>query len=335
LKTGSPDDVKLRPKPLNARFRSQFSVFLVFVLFSSLVWIVIKLSNDFTSTVTYNVEYYNLPADHILVKASDTTIAVGLDAQGFDLVSYHLWKKKPLLTIDLANIKLQPGDDSFSAYILTSGLTRKLASQVGSYNELISISPDTLKFEFLPEHSRQVPVIPVVQYKLRPQFMLYDSIHVYPDSIWIFGPLETIDTIASVSTVAMNFPDLHAAQTVMLKLQKPSRLPLTYSKDEVEVSLSVEKFTEKEFELPIVVDCPEGDFTLRIFPETVKIHCQVALKDYKRLDPAMFKAVVTCKPSELQSSTKIRIEIAESPSFVGITRIEPERVEFILVKERE
>jgi hypothetical protein len=306
-----------------------------FVLFSSLVWIVIKLSNDFTSSVTYNVEYQNLPVGQILVKASDSAITLGLDAQGFDLVSYHLWKKKPLLTIDLANIRLQPGDDSFSAYILTSGLTRKLASQVGSYNELISISPDTLKFVFLPEHSRQLPVMPVVQYKLRPQFMLYDSIKADPDSIWIFGPQETIDTIASVSTVAMNFSDLHTDQTLMLKLQKPSHLPVTYSEDEIEVSLKVEKFTEKDFQLPIAVNCPEGDFTLRIFPETVTIHCQVALRDYKRLDPSMFKAVVTCRPSELQASTKIRIEITEYPSFVSITRVEPERVEYILVKERE
>jgi hypothetical protein len=326
------DDADLRSKPLKHRFQNQFSTFFAFVVFSGIVWMVIKLSSDFTSTVTYKVEYENLPVGQILVNASDSNITVGLDARGFDLVNYHLWEKRPVVNIDLAGIRLQQDDETFTGYLLTSGLTRKLALQVGSHNELLFISPDTLKFWFKPEHRKKVPVTHMVQYQMRPQFMLYDSVQIFPDSIWIFGPMEIVDTIYDVRTSPRTFPDLFEDQKVILGLQKPSNLPLTYSTSEVEVSLRVEKFTEKAFELPININCPKSELSIRIFPETVTLHCQVALKDYRRIDPGMFKAAVSCHPGEMQASTKLRVEITDFPSYVRIARIEPERVEYIFVR---
>ncbi len=332
MKTGLPENIDSRPELMNTRFRSQFSVFLVFVFSAGIIWLFIKLSKDFTSTITYKIDYQNIPVGQILMHASDSTITVGLDARGYDLVSYHLWKKKTRVSIDLSGVKLQGNGNSFSGFLLTSGLTRKLAQQVGSHNELLFINPDTLKFQFMPEHSRRVPVNPLVQYQLRSQFMLYDNIKVYPDSIWIYGPYEVVDTIFSVNTVQKTFTDLYKDKNEKIRLEKPLNIPLTYSAEEVEISLKVEKFTEKAFELPIKVVCPGSDFTLRIFPETVTVHCLVALKDYRRVDPGMFEAVVNCRPGDMSASSKLRIELTAFPSYIRLSRIEPERVEYILVK---
>lgn len=327
-----PENIDSRPEPPNTRFRNQFSIFLVFVFSAGVIWLFIKLSKDFTSTVTYKIDYQNVPVGQILMHASDSTITVGLDARGFDLVNYHLWKKKPRASIDLSGVKLQANGNSFSGFLLTSGLTRKLAQQIGSHNELLFINPDTLKFEFMPEHSKRVPVNPLVQYQLRPQFMLYDAIKVTPDSIWIYGPRKVVDTISFVNTFQKTFTDLYKDKNEKLLLQKPPNIPLTYSANEVEVSLMVEKFTEKAFELPIKVVCPDSEFTLRIFPEKVTVHCLVALKDYRRVDPGMFEAVVNCRPGDMSASSKLRIELTAFPSYISLSRIEPERVEYILVK---
>jgi hypothetical protein len=304
----------------------------MFVLFSAVVWMISKLSKDFTSAVTYKVEYENLPAGKTLVYASDTSITVGLDASGYDLIKYHLFKKKPVVNIDLSGMRLYPDDINFYGTLLTSGLSRKLASQLGSHNELLFITPDTLMFEFKSEHNRRVPVIPRLKYELRAQHMLYDSIQVVPDSIWVYGPAEIIDTLFFVETHQQTLNEIHENMRLNLAIRKNPELPLTYSAEEVGVIINIEKFTEKSFDLPIIINCPDSLFTLRVFPETVKVHCLVALKDYKRVDPAMFEAAVFCSPAELQSSNKLRIEIRQHPSYVRIARIEPERVEYIMVK---
>lgn len=332
MKTGLANTAGTKPSLVNTRFRNQFSIFFVFVVFSAVVWVVTKLSNDFTSAITYKVEYENLPAGKTLVFASDTLITVGLDARGFDLINYHLFRKKPVVNIDLSALRLYPEGKNFYGLLLTSGLKRKLASQVGSHNELIFITPDTLMFEFKAEHSRLLPVVPRVQYQLRSQHMLYDSIKVVPDSIWIYGPVEVIDTIFFVETHHHTLNELHEDQQFTLTLRKRPNLPLTYSASEVEVVMKVEKFTEKSFDLPIRINCPDSLFTLRVFPETVKVHCLVALKDYKRIDPAMFDAAVFCTSGDLHSSNKLRVEIRQHPSYVRIARLEPERVEYIMVK---
>lgn len=332
MDTKKNTDVNLRPELSTARLRNQFSVFLVFIIASAFIWLVIKLSNDFTSTVTYQVNYEDTPTGQILISASDSVISVGLDASGFDLVNYHLFKRKPGVTIDLSGVKIHSTGNVNKGFLVTEELIRKLSGQVGSHNELLFIIPDTLNFVFMPEHKKKVPVVPMVQYRLKPQHMLYDSIQISPDSIWLYGPDEILDTMFYVQTASTNLVDLHENTSVLLPLVKPTGVPLTYSATEVEVLLKIEKFTEKTFSLPVQIDCPKDEYTLRIFPETVNVHCLVALKDYKRVDPAMFKAIVECRNDDQQTSNKLRVEISQFPSFVRIARLEPERVEFIRVK---
>jgi len=307
----------------------------MFVLISAVVWVFIKLSRDFTSLITYRVAYVNVPSGQILVDVSDTSIVVGIDAQGFDLLNYHFRKNKIVIDIDLSGIRLQPDGNATKGYVLTSGLARKIASQVGSGDELIYVVPDTLKFRFMPEYKKQVPVFTQVTYQLRAQHMLYDSVKVVPDSIWVFGPKNYIDSITSVYTDPLVVNDLQEDFHAVLKLHKPDNQPLTYSSDVAEIFFSVEKFTEKAIELPIRVICDIEGLALRIFPDRATIHCLVALKDYKRIEDAMFEVAVICCSDELKSATKLRVEVKEHPSWVRIARIVPERVEFILVKSAQ
>lgn len=332
MKTGNSNIKPPGTDSLMKSFRNRFSVFFVFVIFSSFVWTVIKLSKNFSSSVSYNVEYQNIPDGYILEKISDTVITVGLDAQGFNLVRQLLAKRKPVLNIDLSGIKVHSEKGSFSAYLTSSALSKKIASQTGTQREINFIAPDTLWFSFLSEYKQRVAVSHQVSYQLRSQHMLYDSIEVVPDSIWVFGPQKLIDTIRFVPTVNQTLNDLFENQNINLALQAPPNRLISYSDPIVEVQLKVEKFTEKAFELPIRIINTESNDMLRIFPEKVSVTCLVALKDYKRVEAAMFEAAVIYKPAEDQVSSKLKIELTNYPSYVRIARIEPERVEYILVK---
>lgn len=332
MKTGNSNIKPPGTDSLLKWLRNRFSVFFIFVIFSSLVWVVIKLSKNFSSSVSYNIEYQNIPEGYILEKTSDTTIIIGMDAQGFNLVKQLLAKQKPVLNIDLSAIRVQKEGGAFSAYLTSTAIAKKIIPQLGSHREFNFLSPDTLRFSFLPAFKKRVPVHAAVSYQLRTQYMLYDSVQVLPDSTWVIGTEELVDTIGFVPTINHSFKDLFENQDITLPLQRPANRLLSYSDPTVQVQLNVEKFTEKSFELPVRIINAESDDLLRIFPEKVTVTCLVALKDYKRIDAAMFDAVVIYKPSEHQASSKLKIELANYPAYVRIARIGPERVEYILVK---
>ncbi|MGB4205387.1 MAG: YbbR-like domain-containing protein [Bacteroidales bacterium] len=332
MKTGIPDNEQPVQDSLMKRFRDQFSVFFVFLVFSSFVWVVIKLSKDFTSTITYNVNFKNAPEGRIISASSDTVISVGLDAKGFTLIKYHFLQKKPVINIDLAGLKIRYHAGKEEGCLPLDDQIQKIASQIGVKRDLVFVSPDTIRFEFLTKYRRQIPVLPQVSYELRPQFMLYDSVQIQPDSIWVFGPEELIDTIQFIYTEQKSFTDLAENQELELRLLKPESNLISLSENRVNILIPVEKYTERSFELPVNIVNSGTEYALRIFPEKVIVNCLVALKDYNRVDEAMFEAVVTYDSVEMQTATRLKVNLVKYPSFVHIARVEPERIEFILIK---
>jgi hypothetical protein len=57
----------------------------------------------------------------------------------------------------------------------------------------------------------------------------------------------------------------------------------------------------------------------------------VALKDYKKINESMFWAMIDFTKLDLKSAdNKVKVLITKFPSFVKITKIDPEKVEYII-----
>jgi hypothetical protein len=332
LKTGEIHTRPTLPKTVANGFQNRFSVFFVFLFFTTLIWLTVKLSKDFTSTLTYQLEFANPPSDLILIDYSDSTIQLGIDARGFELLRHRMKKKSAAVIVDLSGIRLIQTGEVVTGTLPTHTLNRKLSAQLGLNRELLFLNPDTLYFMLLLEHSKKIPVTAHFSFDLRAQHMLYDSISIEPDSIFIYGPQSIIDTISAIETHSRNFSDLNESLHASLSLKTYDHLPLKYSHNTVGLNFVVERFTERSITIPITVVCTGGSFTMRVFPEDVTIHCLVAMRDYRRIDPAMFEATVECRPNETPTPSTLRVQLKNYPSFVKVTRIEPERVEYIMVQ---
>ena len=64
--------------------------------------------------------------------------------------------------------------------------------------------------------------------------------------------------------------------------------------------------------------------------DKIKITYLVALKDFKRVDQDMFLATV--RVGEEITTSKLNVEITHKPSFIKITKVEQEQVEFLVLK---
>ncbi len=158
-------DVK---KPGNNRFRNQLYIFLVCVVIAVFFWLTVRLSKDYYHTVSFGLRYTQVPGNLLLTGHSDNKLTINMRIQGFDIFSEEYIKRSDkILKISLKSIKVkQAKDGSYSGYLLTSGITGDITSQLNVPFEIYSITPDTLYFTFekkvirklLPIRSKPIPV---------------------------------------------------------------------------------------------------------------------------------------------------------------------------------
>lgn len=320
-------------KPLDANFRYQLSVFSVCLGISLFIWLLIKLSREYSSAIRYEVEFEQLPTDRILTAASDSTIYLQIDQKGFDLFSAKYLSWHPPVRIDLSGLKYQTKGDSQIAKLATRSLVDEMARKLDLYSELASISPDTLYFTFKQRSHKKVAVKPNFKYQIARPYALYGPLEVTPDSIWISGIAEELKTTDFIETQFINFPDLTASKTVDMDLLMPAGLQQAeLSREKIQLHIPVEQFTETRLKVPVQVVDPELARKLRIFPAEIELTCQLALCDFKKLDAGLFR-IEAIVPPHIHSDLKfLRLEIQQQPDFVRVNRIRPEKVEFIILR---
>jgi hypothetical protein len=56
------------------------------------------------------------------------------------------------------------------------------------------------------------------------------------------------------------------------------------------------------------------------------------MRDYKRMDPSLFTASVDYEEVQHSQNNRVLVQIRRKPSFARVMRIEPEKVEFLILK---
>jgi len=297
------------------------------------MWGLIKLSRDYEAPVKYIVNLEQLPDGKILVGNPDSVITLQMNAKGLDLYSRMFLRGKNQVVISLAGMKLRRDGDLYYGLLRSSKLMKSLADQLPIGAKLIGIEPDTLHFVFEKSFRQRVAVHAVVSLDFVKQYQLYDSLRIKPDSIWVHGKKNIVDTMRIINTEKYTVENLKSNTNVRLKLVKPKVNPaVSLSSDSISVTINVEKFTEADVEVPVLMRSGSKDLSYRTFPDKVKLTCRVAMRDYKRLDPSMFEAIVNYDNFVNSGNSRVPVEISQSPSYIKVIRIEPEKVECLILK---
>lgn len=316
----------------------RFSVFTICLMLAVLIWILIKLSEDHTTTIEYPLEYVNLSADKVIVDNSDSTIILTVKLHGFKLISVKYFQKRPPIAIDFKKLKLNKrSGHSYTSHIVTSQILSKISSQLKYSSELLSISPDTLTYEIEDIVKKKLPVKLNLNLEFEKQHHLYTPIKYTPDSVVVKGPYSVISKLDFVQTESLKLKNLKEDKTFKVNVQNPNLLVSIFS-SEIIVEMDIEEFTESYFELtlnyiPFPVGNENEDLRIKTFPEKVKVVFMVALNDYKYIKEKMFTASVDYKDISKEGNNRVKVELTKFPEKVKISRIEPDAVEYIILKE--
>ncbi len=316
---------KIKSSILSSIKNKRINVFLLFFLFAFIILIFTKLSKEYTKTLALDIEKVNVPQEYIILNDS-SKINITLKTHGFRWLKYAV--ARPKIQIDFSQDVYKKGaifEWSKSKAFLNN-------TQFDKQVELLSMSPDTLRFRYGVNLIKKVPVKINSDLTYSLGYDISGKIKAEPDSVTVVGPNVLVSKIEFLETEKLSLTDVRSDLNKKIKLKLPDNQgDLQFSKKEVILKAQVEKFTEGTLKVPVtVVNVPAG-VVLKYFPKTVSVSYYVSLGNFTSVTEKDFKVVCDyAKTSENQSF--LIPELTAWPKTVKSAKVNQQHVEFIIIK---
>ena len=317
--------------PARLRMNKRLYIIVLCFLISTLFWLLLALSHEYPTTLTYPVKYTNLPGKKIVMNDLPSKITVQLKASGFKIMSWGLKSDQEVVKVDVsANLS----SSSMKADVLalpTRSFLLDFSKELGNEVVITGFQPDSIVFNFSDLTTKKVPVIPTYHASFERQFDSTGSAEVIPSTIEVSGPPSLVSELNSVTTEMVRFENLK--ETARVKAKLIGNKLLSYNITEVELVLPVEKFTESSVQVEVHPVNVTAGYSLKTFPDKIKVRYLVSLSNYNKVNESMFDAIVDATDLEKKSLSKLNVELMIMPSFARVTQLEPFKVDYILRKQ--
>ena len=305
--------------------KSRFLTFLVFLFIATALWLIIKLSKEYTTQGVVNLVYTEVPVNK-WISTPEQTLKYSFVADGFVILSNKMVpSRKRVVSIPLNQVpyRLEGG---FTYSISSQYVVERLADWLNIPAGSITVNEDKQYFNMEDLQSRQLPVAVPLDVQTQRQYQLYGDPEVTPDVVTVYGPKNLLDTLTRVCSLPVSALDVSETfrRTVSLDLMDGA---IRSEVDRVDVVVPVEQYTERDLEVPVAVD---DSLELRFFPETVRLKCMVPICDYASIGPSSFQVLVdTAQLHRLQPLLDVRL--VKTPAHVQVLKMEPSQVEYLII----
>lgn len=317
------DNIKQKSERKNQR---SFFTFFIFLIISTAAWFLVKLSEDYSTQTSFRLRFADVPTDQ-WVSSDEQSVNLSLNTDGFHTLRYKMIREPyRFVTISLSEVPYHR--ENGNTYSFSSQyVAEKVAERLDVNAADITMNDGVIYFTMDPLKSKVVPVAFRPDLKMQRQYGLYGIPTIDPATVTIYGPEEIIDTVRAVRTVMVSKTNVSESFSESVPLDMLGGRIRCNTK-EVRVTVEVEKYTEKDIEIPIrVADNPK----LRFFPETLSVKCLVAMKDYATIVPEDFTVAIDKEQLEaLQPLLDVRL--ASWPNTIQILSTHPDKVEYLIVQ---
>lgn len=303
--------------------KGPLKTFLFFLGFSTVIWVFVQFSKQYTVSLALPVEYTNVPADKLLNRGNPTSLDVRLRDYGFNIARYKLIP--PTLEIDIS-------DATEKGNVLVYDLEQQkpaIVSQLGLEYEDANFLQQDLNIGFEQKAVKTVSIVPNIELNFAVGYSALEDIQLSPDTVRVSGPASILDTLEEVSTQPLRITNINSDIQGTVKLQTGNLENVSFFDDEVNFTLRTDKFTEGKVKIPIeVVNVPENTNVV-IFPKEVVLFYQVSLKDFEKVKPSSFKVIVDFQ-NALASDGYMLAQVVQKPAIVNNVRLNEKRIQFVI-----
>ena len=324
----NPDKIKKQTKVF---FQSQtwknILVFFVFVVLAFCFWIMQYFQQKTEREIVLPIQYINVPKQVILSDSTSNDLIVKISDKGVAFLKYYY--NTPTIKIDLKNIS-----EKDSVYTVPrSVINSEILDALSNATQLISFRPDVLEVRYAPLMKKEVPIR--INGKITPAsgYTFTDSLHIEPSSVFIYGEKTNLDSIQYILTRKINEENIRKDLDIKIKLE--TRQGIHTSQEDVRIYSTIEEYTEKFFELPIICHNVPEKINVRFFPSVVEINCRIALSKYPQLTENNLAIDVDYNELVKNQGSNLSIKLTTKPEWLISYRLNPSTVEYLFEQSEE
>jgi hypothetical protein len=307
-------------------FKKIPKTFISFLVASFLIWFLITFSKEYTTVITYAVDYKNIPQNKLLQETPINNIDITVKASGFKILRSKFKNKK--IQLEASKLK-RKGHSKF--YFLTKSQVTKIQKQLLFGVELKEILQDTIYLNLGVLTSKRVAVKPNLEINYHVGYDLLNEIKISPDSIVISGPEAQVKKIDYLELSELKLNDVKSnflEEVSVLKLNNNFK----YSAQKITISGNVDKFTEGKLQIPFTTKNLPKNINLTTLSEKVEVIFVVALSNFSKISEASFKVECDYLISEKNNLGYLIPKVILEPVFIKSVKIIPKKIDFLIQK---
>ncbi|MFC7526712.1 hypothetical protein ACFQRK_22330 [Parapedobacter sp. GCM10030251] len=271
------------------------------------------------------VQYVNIPDNRAFHPLQSDTVNVQLEATGWQLLFSTLRSVRPTIQVDLSGLQSRN-------WIVLSNQIGFINRQFPENQRVMSVTPDTLYFDFSKQTERKVPVKALYNLQFSKQYDVIDKLRISPEYVTITGPLEDVVQIERWETDTIRYTNVNSNVHTVVDLKQNQRANINVYPTSVEVDIPVGEVTEKILEVPLKAENAKQFSSVKLLPGKVKLTVIVSLRDFTKVTANTFEAVVNMDDWIENDVRSLPVIITQMPDFCKLVKIEPQNVDFFVRK---
>ncbi|MEA1873177.1 MAG: hypothetical protein U9N51_01950 [Bacteroidota bacterium] len=301
-------------------------IFGLFLLISSILWVLNALNKDYVERLKYQVVFTNMPENTQIQNQLPNHLFFEVRGHGYDILGYKINYAKTPIQIDLNKVPLRKKAEGVY-FLLSNELIEIAKNRIKGDVTLNRILPDSIYLITEPAETRKVPVKSIIKYTAAKQHMITSEPKIIPDSVEIQGIPGKLAHIDHVVTENKSFLNMTSDLNRFIKIKSIPGISL--EPDRVQISIGVKAYTEANLKVPIKIINLPANHTATSIPGNANITMQVAMNEFKTITPDKFTLQADF---ETIKQGKTKIIITQKPNFTRNIEISPKEVQIILKK---
>lgn len=310
---------------LSATERRRLSAFFTCLVLAVLAWLFTTLSTPQPYTIQEVLTYKNAPQKRAFHSLQPDTVNATVQGTGWQMLFSSMNKESKPITIDLSTLENRN-------YVVLNSQLKQINLNKDITQQIISIDPDTLYFDFSNRLVKKVPVQLMLGIRLRKQFAVSGNLIIKPAYITVSGPTERLKQINVWKTDSLLMNDVGETVNTRVNLQAVKEGNLNVYPKTVQVIIPVDEFTEKTLDLPVKLINNHNYDNVKVFPQRVKVTFTTSLNRYPDMTEDLFEATADLDLWRDHGYTTLPVKLTRVPPFCKIVKVTPTNIDFIIKK---
>ena len=290
-------------------------------MFSLLIWGSVTLSDQFFSSMDFNIKVINQPSEYTCGVVKPEKISLKLKAKGWQLLTINLASKKEYFVSannDSGYITTNPLDEIDENNWISSGIT---VSEI--YPKQISFNVEKIKF-------KKLKILAETNITYSDGFGLATPVRVFPDSVLVAGPSSILDKISMIKTKTVEFSKLDNKIKVVTDIEEPVGFQLEINK--AELTFDIQRIVEKSFdEIKVAVNNIPVDRSVVLIPNTINCSLRGGVNILGKVSPNEISASINYSDIVYDTVGSVQPDII-IPDNTRLVFTKPMRLNYIIKK---